>query len=301
MSRSSLTVHQYIQQQVITHVKNHRSEVAKNESHFAPLKLEFTGDVVAFMEHYRLRLPPNFRAQPIMNKIHMFEIAHHLAQDGFLMTLRESNHVRIPRGMVMLKYDITDDHVLDRVNMLMAKREKAFAQEHPNGKFIEATANNMVIFTSLECLRTICHCQKLDWKVCLSSDGMHDISQNNYRLMPIGAISTSRHGIHSFHPIVFAWCSVELELCVVHATHHMIKACQELFDVTPRFYACISDHSPTFIKGFKLFWPNTPNWTCYPHIIRKFLINGEREHNGQYHNHLRENVNGWLEEVMFDA
>ena len=69
----------------------------------------------------------------------------------------------------------------------------------------------------------------------------------------------------------------------------------DLFGLTPCFKGgIIIDHTEVFVNAFQEIFPDDQVLQCFPHIIRKFRIDGKREGNGQYMKLLENHQATWL-------
>jgi hypothetical protein len=145
----------------------------------------------------------------------------------------------------------------------------------------------------------LCGAYALDWQVCGSADGTFNCCSNDYKLIGIGLFSINIDGTKRFHPLVYALAQGEIELVALIAMHHMKEASKDLFGLTPRFKGgLISDHTEVFTNAFHNIFPDDMLLQCFPHIIRKFRIDGAREGNGVYYQHLSgKNPPSWLYDV----
>jgi hypothetical protein len=98
---------------------------------------------------------------------------------------------------------------------------------------------------------------------------------------------------------VYALAQGEIELVALIALHHFKEASQKIFGLTPRFKGgLVSDHTEVFTNAFPNIFPDDLLLQCFPHIIRKFRIDGAREGNGAYYRYLSgKNDPSWLNEV----
>jgi hypothetical protein len=148
--------------------------------------------------------------------------AANLERKGHLKGVKCKDNCQPHRQMVVLDYpDVGTDHS-ERFEFLM---------KNPH----DAAKEIMVVFTSLALLSTICFGIALDWEICLSSDGTHNIASNDYTLITIGVVNIMPEGTKRLHPLAYAWCPGELEVCVLVALHHNTTAVAEVFGIHPAF------------------------------------------------------------------
>jgi hypothetical protein len=273
---SNVLVYSKIKDQVLTRIKYVR-RYDENKA-----TLTYTSDIMSFKARHRLSVPYDFHAQPILAEEHLLLVARNLVRSGNLNVVKGRDDSRPHRDMVVLDYDNLGVDLSERYTALMKNRN-------------DAPREAMVVFTSLALLSTICCGIALDWEICLSADGTHNIGANDYKLIAIGVIHITSHGVKRLHPLVYAWCPGELEVCVLVALHHVKMAVWELFGIEPHFRGgMISDRSEVYVNAFKSVFPGNPVLQCYAHIIRKFIVDGKREHNGAYKCHVNGNIT-WLQ------
>jgi len=249
------------------------------------IRIVFTQDLLTFKNTHRLRLPDDYVAQPVSNEIHLAELARSLEKRGYLCGRKYQKGVP-HQDLIVLQYcDSIQRNA--RFRELVAKREKEFVLA------------NTVVFSSLALLWNICGANDLDWQVCGSADGTFNCCSNDYKLIGIGLFSINTDGTKTFHPLVYALAQGEIELVALIALHHLKEASQQIFGLTPRFKGgLVSDHTEVFTNAFHTIFPDDMLLQCFPHIIRKFRIDGAREGNGAYYRYLSgKNDPSWLNEV----
>jgi hypothetical protein len=90
-----------------------------------------------------------------------------------------------------------------------------------------------------------------------------------------------------------------LELVSIFLLHYLKRIALDLFGLTPQFKGgIISDHTEVFVNAFQEVFPNDQDMQCFPHIIRKFRIDGRREGNGQYMKLLDNHQASWLWNIV---
>jgi hypothetical protein len=152
-----------------------------------------------------------------------------------------------------------------------------------------------VVFTSLALLSNLCSSSNLDWNVCGSADGIHGLLSNDYKVIDFGVYHTGTEGVKRFHPLAYALATGELEIVSILLLHYIKCVARDLFGLNPQFKGgIISDHTEVFVNAFQEMFPNDQVLQCFPHIIRKFWIDGKREGNGQYMKLLENNQRTWL-------
>jgi hypothetical protein len=259
-------------------------------------RIKWTSDLINFKLQHRLKLPPSFRPVPMYCLDHVKAFATKLEADGYLTGVkhqRDCPHF----DMIVLDFEMSSD-VQERYNTLLFRREKEKKAQNDDGKVKEAPKDNMIIFSSISLLSNICFGQRLNWEISLSADGTHDVGSNDYILIPIGIYHINNDGTKTFRPLLYAFCPGEIELCVLLALDQLRIATRLLFNIYPVFKGgMISDCSEVFVNSFKLVFPKNPLLQCYPHIARKFRIDGERTSNGGYRKNLTKMDSKWLQAV----
>jgi hypothetical protein len=249
------------------------------------ISIVFTQDLLRFKETHKLCLPGDHVAQPVSNEIHLAELARRLEQRGYLRGRKFQKGVP-HQDLIVLQYSESIQNN-SRFRELVAKRKKEFVLA------------NTVVFSSLALLWNICGDNDLDWQVCGGADGTFNCCSNDYKLIGIGLFSINTDGTKRFHPLVYALAQGEIELVALIALHHLKEASQRIFGLTPRFKGgLVSDHTEVFTNAFHSIFPEDQLLQCFPHIIRKFRIDGAREGNGAYYRYLSgKNKPSWLNEV----
>ena len=259
-------------------------------------RLRWTSDLIDFKRNHCLKIPPSFSPGPMHSLGHVMAFSAKLESDGYLngrKYRRDCPHF----DMVVLDFPMSAD-VQERYATLLLQREKEKRSQNGDGKVKEAPKDNMIIFSSIALLSNICFGPGLNWEISLSADGTHDVGSNDYILIPIGVYHINHDGTKTFRPLLYAFCPGEIELCVVLALDQLRIATRLLFNINAVFKSgMISDCSEVFVNAFKLVFPNNPLRQCYPHIARKFRIDGERTSNGGYRKHLGKMDNKWLQSV----
>jgi hypothetical protein len=276
---SSAATRKYLKIQV-----NQRTRSVRNKSP-NQMRIVYTKDLIEFKHTHQLRLPPDFLPQPISTEIHLTELARSLEKRGYLCGRK--SEVGVPhQDLIVLQYsDSIQENT--RYQELLSKREKQFVLA------------NTVVFSSLALLWNLCGANDLDWQVCGSADGTFNCCSNDYKLLGIGLFSINTDGTKRFHPLVYALAQGEIELVALIAMHHLREASIHIFGLTPRFKGgLISDHTEVFTNAFHTIFPEDMLLQCFPHIIRKFRIDGAREGNGAYYRYLSgKNPPSWLYRV----
>jgi hypothetical protein len=129
--------------------------------------------------------------------------------------------------------------------------------------------------------------------------GRFVVARMELSIVAIGLFSINLDGTKQYHPLVYALAPGEIELVALIALEFLKCAAMEVFGLTPRFRGgLISDHTEVFTNAFHEAFPSDMLLQCFPHIIRKFRIDGEREGNGSYFKHLSgKNPTSWLHDV----
>jgi hypothetical protein len=131
--------------------------------------------------------------------------------------------------------------------------------------------------------------------VCGSADGTHGLLSNNYKVIGFDVYHVAPDGVKRFHPLAYALATGELELVSLLLLHYLKRIALDLFGLIPQFKGgIISDHTEVFVNAFQEVFPNDQVMQCFPHIIRKFWIDGRREGNGQYMKLLENHQASWL-------
>jgi hypothetical protein len=256
------------------------------------IQIEFTHDLISFQERHKLCLPPDHIPRSISSVVHLAQMAKVYEDRGFLKGKKSRQGVP-HQDLVVL-------HYLDIIiksawyQQLLKKRSKSSI-----GKERESVLQNTVVFTSLALLWNLCGAEELDWQVCGSADGTFNCCSNDFKLIGIGLFSINLDGTKRYHPLVYALAPGEIELVALIALEYMKCRAMEVFGLTPRFKGgLISDHTEVFTSAFHEAFPSDMLLQCFPHIIRKFRIDGEREGNGSYYKHLSgKNPVSWLHSV----
>jgi hypothetical protein len=292
MFLQSRPVRDIISQQIRERIRCVRHQFVQKDPSKKNINIQYTQDVVAFKDKHRLRLPPTFKPQLIQSETHLLEVARGLEKTGHLRGKKHEQISDFPhRDLIVLEYDDIEDS--SRYKLLDAKREKEKSASNPNTR--EAVKANTVVFTSLALLYNLCSAAKLGWQVCGSADGTHGLISNDYKVIGFGVYHVGPHGIKRFHPLAYALATGELELVSLLLLHYLKRASLELFGLIPEFKGgIISDHTEVFVNAFQEIFPHDLFLQCFPHIIRKFRIDGRREGNGQYMKLLENNQATWL-------
>jgi hypothetical protein len=127
---------------------------------------------------------------------------------------------------------------------LDARWEKEKEAGNPNTS--KAVKANAVVFTYLPLLYNLCSSAKLDWQVCGSSNGMHGLLSNDYKVIVFGVY----HNIIPFiiewcHPLAYALLVGEFVLVALLLLHYLKCVALDLSGLrTPKFKrGIISDHT----------------------------------------------------------
>jgi hypothetical protein len=288
----SRPVRDIITQQIRSRVRLNRSEQVQNDPTQKNTSIQYTHDVVTFKEKHLLRLPKDFQPQIIDSETHLLELARTLQKTGHLCGKKHEVQTDFPhRDLIVLEYDDVEDST--RYKHLDARREKEKASSNRNTR--EAVKANTVVFTSLALLSNLCSSANLDWNVCGSADGTHGLLSNDYKVIGFGVYHIGTDGIKRFHPLAYALATGELELVSILLLHYIKCVARDLFGLIPQFKGgLISDHTEVFVNAFQEVFPGAQVLQCFPHIIRKFRIDGKREGNGQYMKLLENHQTAWL-------
>jgi hypothetical protein len=244
------------------------------------------------MNKHQLRLPPGFSPQSIESETHLVELARALEKSGHLYGKKHEPTSDFSHcDLIVLEYNDVEES--SRYTVLNARREKEKAASNHNTQ--ECGKANTVVFTSLALLYNLWSSAKLGWEVCGSADGTHGLLSNDYKVIGFGVYHIAPDGVKRFHPLAYALATGELEL-VSHLLLHYLKCvARDLFGLTPQFKGgIISDHTEVFVNAFQEAFPNDQVMQCFPHVIRKFRIDGRRECNGQYMKLLENHQASWL-------
>ncbi|KAG7374472.1 hypothetical protein IV203_013567 [Nitzschia inconspicua] len=202
------------------------------------------------------------------------EFARHLQQTGVLTGLGWNNHE--PETTLI---------VLDSEEVLSNNRWKelhgASERVHKTGK--DPRGRN-VVFSSIALLANAVWCENVGWEVCGCVDGTHGITNSPYKLITLGFCSFSqKKGRRQFHPLVYVWGEGEREIVALHGFLNFKIAIRSLFGINEVCFkgGMVSDATAVFTKSVKSAFPGTIPMSCYPHIIRKFKMDG-RKGNGSY-------------------
>jgi hypothetical protein len=288
----SRPVRDLITRQIHSRVRWIRKQHAKSHPSNKNIHIGYTQDVVTFKEKHLLRLPVDFQPQSIESETHLVEVARCLERSGHLVGKKHQPLSGFPhRDLIILEYNDVED--LTRYQHLDERREKEKAASNPNTR--EAVKANTVVFTSLSLLCNLCSAAKLGWEVCGSADGTHGLLSNDYKVIGFGILHVGTEGVKRFHPLAYALATGELELVALLLLHYLKRVARDLFGLAPRFKGgIISDHTEVFVNAFQEVFPHDQVLQCFPHIIRKFRIDGKREGNGQYMKLLKNNPTTWL-------
>ena len=292
MFLQSRPVRDIINKQISHRIRLIRNEGVKNDPSQKNTIIQYTHDVISFKEKHLLRLPDGFQPHKIESEIHLLELARTLETSGHLCGKKADIQSNFPhRDLIVLDYDDVMDS--PRYKQLNAQREKKMAASNRNTR--EDVKANTVVFTSLALLYNLCSAANLDWQVCGSADGTHGLLSNDYKVIGYGVLHVGTDGIKRFHPLAYALATGELEQVAILLLHYIKCAAGALFGLIPSFKGGnISDHTEVFVNAFQVVFPDSPVLQCFPHIIRKFRIDGRREGNGQYMKLLENNQATWL-------
>ncbi len=292
MFLQSRQVRDIITDQIKERIRLVRKQIVQKDPMKKNISIEYTHDVVAFKNKHRLRLPTGFSPQVIESETHLLELARSLEKLGHLYGKKHEPTSDFPhRDLIVLEY--ADVEESSRYKLLDARREKEKAASNQMTR--ESVKANTVVFTSLALLYNLCSSAKLDWEVCGSADGTHGLLSNDYKVIGFGVYHVAPDGVKRFHPLAYALATGELELVSLLLLHYLKRIALDLFGLTPQFKGgIISDHTEVFVNAFQEAFPNDQVMQCFPHIIRKFRIDGRREGNGQYMKLLENHQASWL-------
>jgi hypothetical protein len=285
-------VHDIITQQIRSRIRLIRSEQVQNNPTQQNTSIQCTYDVVSFKEKHLLWLPKDFQPNIIHSETHLLELARTLQKKGHLCGKKHEVNTNFPhRDLIVLEYDNVEDS--PHYQHLDARRKK---KRHPSiiipGRLVKA---NTVVFTSLALLSNLCSSANVDWNVCGSADGTHRLLSNDYKVLGFGVYHIGTEGVKRLRPLAYALATRELELVSILLLHYIKCVARDLFGLTPWFkVGIISDHTEVFVNAFLEIFPDDQVLQCFPHIIRKFWIDGKRERNGQYMKLLENNQATWL-------
>jgi hypothetical protein len=275
-----------LRKQVLARIRYIRKQAPRQ------IQIEFTHDLIAFGVQHQLQLPPNHKPCVISSEVHLAQLAKIYEAQGYLKGKKSFPGAPPHRDLVVLKYD---EHINQnkRYQQLLNKSNRSSKGRK------ESVLENTIVFTSLALLWNLCGAQELDWRVCGSADGTFNCCSNDFKLIGIGLFSINPDGTKRYHPLVYALAPGEIELVALIALECMKQAALEVFGLIPRFKGgLISDHTEVFTNAFHEAFPLDMLLQCFPHIIRKFRIDGEREGNGSYFKYLSgKNPTSWLHEV----
>jgi hypothetical protein len=153
-----------------------------------------------------------------------------------------------------------------------------------------------VVFSTIALLGNAVWCQDRQWKVSAFVDGTHAMSKSAYKLIILGVCGFSRDSqARTFHPLVYIWGEGEREIVALHGFLNLKVALRRLFGIEEVCFklGVVTDASPALVNSIKTAFPLSPLLSCYPHIIRKFKLDG-RESNGHYRHNLKTQQKGWL-------
>ncbi|KAG7336769.1 hypothetical protein IV203_033682 [Nitzschia inconspicua] len=134
------------------------------------------------------------------------------------------------------------------------------------------TRGGTVVFSSIALLANAIWCEEMKWEVCANVDGTHGISNSSYKLITLG--------VNGFSDSTLLNLKVAL-----HSLFGIENVCFK--------GGIVSDATPVFPNSVKTAFPSTPLLSCYPHIIRKFKMDG-RSGNGLYAAKLKTQKPQWL-------
>ncbi|KAG7344993.1 hypothetical protein IV203_032524 [Nitzschia inconspicua] len=158
------------------------------------------------------------------------------------------------------------------------------------------TRGGTVVFSSIALLANAIWCEEMKWEVCANVDGTHGISNSSYKLITLGVNGFSDSTLsRTFHPLVYILGEGERETVALHGFLNLKVALHSLFGIENVCFkgGIVSDATPMFPNSVKTAFPSTPLLSCYPHIIRKFKMDG-RSGNGLYAAKLKTQKPQWL-------
>ncbi|KAG7370083.1 hypothetical protein IV203_027829 [Nitzschia inconspicua] len=158
------------------------------------------------------------------------------------------------------------------------------------------TRRRTVVFSSIALLTNSVWCEHMSWEVCGSVDGTHGMSDSSYKLITLGVNAFCKHEMRrSFHPLVYIWGEGEREIVALHGFLNWKIAIRHLFGIESVCFkrGVVSDSTTVFSNSVSAAFPGSPPLSCYPHIIRKFKLDGRRG-NGSYAAKVKNTDHSWL-------
>jgi hypothetical protein len=274
----------------------------RTKKHVAPSmslvkRVSYMGDITDFIRTHRINYDalaaigwtPYLRS----GSVWLNSMAGYLKKSGVLHDI--SLHGNLPeRGMVVLD----SDEVLanPRWQLLCAASDRVHKTgPDPRGRTI--------VFSSLSLLSNAVWAHDHQWNICGSCDGTHAITSTEFKLITLGFTSfCGRSGSRRFHPLVYGFGEGEREIVVIHTFLNLKIALRNLFGIEEVIFkrGIVSDAAPALVNAMTVCFPGSPPLQCYPHIIRKFMVE-DRPGNGGYEKNLKKQKKDWLNSEAQDA
>jgi hypothetical protein len=153
-----------------------------------------------------------------------------------------------------------------------------------------------IVFSSVALLSNAIWAHQRGWDVCGSCDGTHGITKSEFKLITLGFTTfCGRTCSRRFHPLVYGFGEGEREIVVIHTFLNLKIALKKLFGIDDMTFrrGIVSDAAPALVNAMTACFPDSTPLQCYPHIIRKFIVD-DRSGNGMYLKKLRKQNKNWL-------
>lgn len=249
-------------------------------------KAEVTGDLRIFIEKFSVKwnnLSQTWIPEPnITNEVHLEFLANTLHYQKVITPLlsdeaqKAGENVFLSQALIVLDDKEVPNH--PRWQFLVQSKT------HVTG---EDTRGRTIVFSSLALLANVVRCQQeFGWDVCACVDGTHNVvPKSKYVLLAFGVNTRKPDGTRTFRPFAFAWGEGEREIVALHLFLNVQSAVKQLFGINHiRFNGgFVTDNADAFHNSIEHCFPDTQQLDCYAHVIRKFLVKGDRKGNGTYY------------------
>jgi hypothetical protein len=252
-------------------------------------RIYYTGDVWEFIKLHRidydklkkLSWQPQLRRGPTWLRA----MAIRLRECEVLSGLGRYDHLPERDLIVLDSEEVVNDA---RWQFLKNAREKL----HSTGP---DPRRRTVVFSSIALLGNAVWCEDRKWEVSAFADATHGMSKSSYKLTTLGVCGFSEStGSRTVHPLVYIFGEGETEIVALHGFLNLKVALHRLFGIHEVCFkrGVVSDASPALINSVKRAFALSPLLSCYPHIIRKFMV--DRKGNGHYGSSLETQTREWL-------
>lgn len=267
-------VREKLNRKITDRIRVLKGKYSNKLSEFRVERVEYEQDLRAFIQDRRVKyeLLENIGWKPIsgLTDTELLENAKILKRSSiFKGTVKNGSEPHKELFVLM------DESVLSHPKLVALSRTQGW-------KRVE---DKNIVFSSLALLSNFAHCKRLGWKVCCSSDGTHNITNNDYKLIVYGCYGWRKNGKRTFYPFGYCMGEGEREYVVLYTFLNLHLAAEKMFGIDNVMFlgGCISDHSNVFTNTYKNVLSKPRLLQCYPHIIRKFLMDDQRKGNGSYY------------------